>query len=278
MTKELTITDGLVARFTEFLSAIARGEPLENAMLSHSITTAELNLLTRADPLLDQRWHDARLAGELVAWSALAFEDVCSRISAGQNVNDAILAVRGAPDPSFFRIVDGIPQRKAQFMAAMRAWSLVQAQELEAIAADTSRDVISGPKGDIPNMAAVQRDRLRVDTKKSLLTAFNREMFGDRPSQTNIQVNINHAERLAEARARAKTRDGDKLAQDAPRVTKEQMREAVDAVFTSREGEAPIEAAVEPAAAADHMRAEAAAACADPDAEASAPSALSDFD
>lgn len=239
--KALALNTALLARWNEFLRAIAAGVPLESALLNNLLTTAELDLITRTDPMQDQRWLDARLAGEMVAWPALAFEDVCNRVSAGMAVNDAIAAVRGGPDPSFFRVADGIPQRKAQFMAAMRAWTLVQAQQLEQISDDTSRDVLEGPKGPQGNMAAVQRDRLRVDVRKTLLTAFNRELFGDQKASVQVTIN-NHAEQLEDARARlVRARRGEAL------VTPQQMREAIDATFAETEDP-------EPAAPTDAVR------------------------
>jgi hypothetical protein len=107
--------------------------------------------------------------------------------------------------------------------AARRTAMQVLAEKLFDITDDKSGDVLETPRGPIPSSAAVGRSKLMFEARWKVMAAYN-ELFAEkRPSPVSVTIN-NHAERLEAARARATNRD--KV------ITKQQMREAIDATFT----------------------------------------------
>ncbi len=212
----------LATAWPEFLQSIASGVPLEQACLKHLITRADIDAITRSDSIQDQRWRDARLAAERCGWSALDFEEIFNRIGAGTSALEAIEQVRGRDDSAvFFRLVEGSADLTARYYAAQRQWAMREATKLIDIADDDTKDTLPGPKGgEIPNMAAVQRSRLMIETRKELMGDWAPRLFGAQRNQVQVNVQINHAERLEEARARAR----DRRATPRPKV--------VDAEFT----------------------------------------------
>jgi hypothetical protein len=233
--------------WNSLLEAIARGEKLEDAMLSCRITRADIEMAV-LQPLELQRYQDARLAGMKCAWPLLHREEICRRIAAGVSVDQAVVQVRGseADIDQFYELVEGDGELHGRFLRAQRIKAMRDVEGLMAVANDTSRDVLdNGKGGQQGNMAAVTRDRLRVETKQKLLGIWHRELFGETKQQVNVQVNLNHAERLEECRERARTRG----------PTKRQI-EAVDVPFSEipvpnkAERPAPRRAAVEAAAPA----------------------------
>jgi hypothetical protein len=141
-----------------------------------------------------------------------------------------------------FELIEALPDWSERYDAAMRALALREEQSLLEIVDNTSTDILdNGKGGQQGNTAAVLRSRLRWEARTWRLAKMDPKRFGEQSkTQVNIQIN-NHAEVLEAARTRDKVRDKG--------VTKEQMRDAVDATF--RSAEMP---AVEPAQAADAQK------------------------
>ena len=217
-----------VERWDSFLGEIAAGTPLAEAKMKCYITNADIETMTRLPGGLElARWNDARLAARKRTWSVLEIEDICDRISEGTPVNEALKACRGDRDwTGFFALVSRDPDLKTMYEQAKEAGTLVLNEQITPIADDTSGDVLHGDKGPIPNNAAVQRARLRIDARQMQMRAFNRKKFGEKPDmQVNVQV-INHAERLEEARNRATLRDKKVV----PRIS----QNVIDAAFSEK--------------------------------------------
>lgn len=203
-------------RWNKFLGVLASGAKIEDAMLQCSITRADIEGVTRGDPLEYQKWLDARKAAKRSVWNAIMIEDVMDRIAAGMFLKDAVREVAGHQDQAanFMAIVHGHPELLAQLKAAKAAGALMMEDELVRIADDDSNDVIESDRETksgaimttrLPNTAAVQRSKLRVDTKRWQMGSWN-EIFAERRQKTEVNVQVNYAERLEEARERAKHR------------------------------------------------------------------------
>jgi hypothetical protein len=216
-----------VARWDTFLGDIASGLPLKDAMLKCYISRADIETMTGLPGGLEQqRWNDARLSGLKRSWNVFVFEDIFERIASGIPVMESIAAVRGYKDMTFFKLVVQDGDINAQYRKALEARALIMSEEIIPISDDQSRDVLETSKGPMPNNAAVQRDKLRVETRRGLMGAWHTKMFGEKKEQVNVQVNFNHAERLEEARTRATQRD--------KAVTKQQLDRVIDATFTEK--------------------------------------------
>ena len=184
-------------------------------------------------------------------WTILHIEDVCHRIASGVETGQALVEVRGFEDLTFLELVAHDPEVHRRFMAAQQVKSYRDAERLIQIANDDSKDKLENAKGPIPNQAAVGRSKLKWEALRFNMGAYHPKLFGEKKDNVQVNVQINHAEVLEAAQQRAKLRG-----KGAPKVT----QQVIDAAFTSAE---PVPA-VEPHAAADHMRAAAVAECSAP--------------
>lgn len=214
-----------LTRWNQFLGAIAAGETLPEAMKRFLITRADIETCVRSDPAQYEAWQNARLSAVRRTWSALELEDVFERIAGGMSITDALATVKGNTHAysQFLRLVTQDEAVHAQYKRALQARSFHVSEEIVGIADDNKNDIIAGPKGDIPNMAAVNRSKLRVDTRARLMSAWNKKMFGEKANDVQVNVQVNHAARLEEARQRATT----KVVKKDP----QQLRDAIDAAF-----------------------------------------------
>jgi hypothetical protein len=179
----------------------------------------ELTVLTREETAAD-RFIRACAAGRMSSWAPWQLESVAERVARGETLTAAVIAVKGADESAtLFEVLENNDAWQARFVAAERAAARKAQEELVTIADDKSGDVISGPKGDIPSSAAVGRSKLMVETRQWLMGRLDRDRFGDGKAQTNVQVNVNYAATLEEARERAQNRGA------APKISR---KDAID--------------------------------------------------
>jgi hypothetical protein len=212
------------ARFSSLLQRIAKGEKLEDAMLECRVTRADLDAAV-LNPVESQRFQEARLAAVRRGWPILHIEEVCRCIASGSEVTQALIEVRGFEDVSFLELVAADPDVHSRFTKAQEIKSYRDAEKLLQISNDDTKDTLDTVKGPIPNMAAVNRSRLKWEALKFNMAAYN-PMWGEKKSgvQVNVQV-TNHAEVLEAARSRDRLRD------KAPtRIT----QRVIDAAFTEK--------------------------------------------
>jgi hypothetical protein len=132
----------------------------------------------------------------------------------------------GVAEPDFPSLIVEDTELNTLYRRALEARALVVMEGVFAMADDDSKDTIdNGIKGEIPNMAAVTRSKLKVETRTRVAGMWNTKLYGEKKDNVNVQVNINHAERLEEARNRAQLRE--------KRVTPKQLQGAIDAAFTA---------------------------------------------
>jgi hypothetical protein len=229
--KHSRLQEKLVARWDLFIGSVAAGLGLLDAKFKHRITNADIETMTRLPGGVEaQRWQDARTAGRRTAWSQLAVDEICDRIASGEEVVASIVAVRGGQDGTFYQLVNRDPEIKKQFLEAQASGMIALGEQNLSIADDTANDTLETLKGPIPNMAAVTRAKLRIDTRNRRMGQYNTKLFGEKQDNVNVQVNVNnHAETLEAARQRDKTR--------GPVMTPKKLAEAVDAVFSEKPAE-----------------------------------------
>lgn len=227
----------VMSRWNLFLGEIAIGTPLQEAMLKHLVKSAEIEACIRSSPDERQRWNDARLAARKTKWSALDIEEIFAKISGGTPIHEAIRSVRPLEDTSDFTyLCTADPELHEQYMAACRSRAVLTGEEIITIADGDGDDTLDNGKGGLtPHSAKVNRDKLRVDTRKALMSNWFPKLFGEKAqTQVNVQIN-NHAARLEEARARRDTRTVKRL---EPAITSG----VVDAAFKDYKPEAVKEA------------------------------------
>lgn len=220
------VPERVVRRWDQFLGAIAAGDSLQKASKTFCISEADVETMTRLNPVEERRFLEARTAARKREWSIFTFEEIFRRISEGANVKDAIKAAKGTDEGGdFYAIINADPGLKERYEEALQCRALAMSDALEEFADDDAGDIIAGPKGDIPNMAAVNRSKLQVDTRWRLMSAWHSRMFGEKGNKVDVNVTVNHAQVLEDARARAKERG-------EGRISREEMKKAVDATFS----------------------------------------------
>ena len=197
-----------LTRWDFFLGDVAAGTPLEEARAKHLLTRADIETVVRADPLQMQRWEEARAASERSAWSIFQIEEIFTRVAQGMTVTKAVLAVVGNLNHDFYKVIGSDPDMGRRYKQAQEIAMLRLHEQIIDIADDKTGDTLDtgGKSGVVPNNAAVARSKLQVDSRFRQAGQLNSKLFGEAKQQVNVQVNLNHAERLEECRERARTR------------------------------------------------------------------------
>jgi hypothetical protein len=233
-----------LSRWDQFLGSIATGTLLPDAMLKHYMTRADIESCIRLSHEHRQAWDDARLSAMKRGWSAFEFEDIFERIAGGMTIKQALTEVKGSNCQSMFnRIVLADGALNEQYLNALKAKSLVLQEEIIEMADDSSNDTITNQtkwgETTLPNNAAVNRSKLQAETRLRLMGAWNTKMFGESKQQTQVNVQVNYAEKLEEARSRATLRSAVPL----PAIS----RDVVEAAFTEMAAESDTSWLDEPA-------------------------------
>jgi hypothetical protein len=194
----------LLTRWEEFLGSIAAGLPLQDAMMKHFVTRAEIEAKCLV-PAEQKRWNEARAAARRRNWSVLDLEDVFARIGSGLTVVDAVEAVKHGGYQGFHDVVTNDPELNEQYLKALRLRAMHVGEGIIEIVDDDSKDTLDtgGKSGIVPNNAAVNRSKLKAESRLRLMKAWYPQVWGDRPT-TQVNVQINHAEKLENARARSR--------------------------------------------------------------------------
>ena len=225
--------ENIPTRWDIFIGQLASGVGLEKAVQISRIDSATIETMCRLPGGLErQRFNDARLAGFKTTLSALAIEHFFNEITSGKHVKEAMVSAFGSERPEVYQLINSDPDMHAQYRRAQKAAMYHEFDEIKGITDDTSRDVIESTKLDnrgnsvtqiLPNNAAVGRDKLRMDARFKRAGILNRKVFGEDRAAA-VTVNVNYADTLEQARARAADRGR------TPRVSKAEMAQAVEAV------------------------------------------------
>jgi hypothetical protein len=188
-----------------FLESLAEGAQLEEALLKAGLTSGEVTEIT-LNPAEATRFFDAQQLARRRTWPVWDVDAVCARVAAGMTAKAAVIAVKGEDLTSeLFELLESDAALAARFETAERVGARAMEESLLEIADDKSGDILETAKGPIPSSAAVGRSKLQVDTRLRLMTAKNRPRYAEKAAPVvAVQVNIDHAERLEEARVRAR--------------------------------------------------------------------------
>ncbi len=127
-------------------------------------------------------WQDKRPHGRPLTYTRDVANLICAKMSAGASLR-SICAADGMPPASTVRgwvvqDIDGFAERYARARDEQMA---NMAEELLEIADDGSRDYKKDADGrDVPDYDHIQRSKLRVDTRKWLLSKLMPKVYGDK--------------------------------------------------------------------------------------------------
>ena len=202
-----------LTQFTEqswvkFLGLVASGEGVPQSMRALRMTPSVLEGHLLADKKAKGQLDDAKVKALHRFWSEDVLEDVLVSIAMGATVKAAVTKV-GMLDQlsNFYKLI----MRDFNIKEAYEEARMIQAEKMAIddiieISDDTGDDETLDGK---PNSAAVNRSRLRVDSRKWIASKLHYKRFGDRQMQDiEATVTIDHAARLEAARKRKDSMNG----------------------------------------------------------------------
>lgn len=115
--------------------------------------------------------------------------EVCQLIEEGMSLRKAVKKI-GINHSTFFKYIDNDENaesnlRKAQYARATELRAEAMADEILDISDDSSNDTIYTEKGEIENKEWTNRSRLRVDSRKWLLSKLMPKKYGDKIDVTS---------------------------------------------------------------------------------------------
>lgn len=134
-----------------------------------------------------QQLLEFHIMGRLTLYTPELASEILRRISDGESLR-AICREEGFPAPSTVRgwVVDDVEGFAEQYMRARALQAEHWAEEILEIADETAFDDKINDKGDIvPDNEYMQRSRLRVDTRKWLLSKVLPKVYGDKLDVTS---------------------------------------------------------------------------------------------
>lgn len=118
---------------------------------------------------------------------------ICFRISEGESLR-SIVKDEGMPDLTTFLVWISEDQVKSkQYARAMELRADSMFEDMLDIADDSSEDILTDDIGNAKvNTEFVQRSRLRVDTRKWILSRMNPKKYGDKTDITTNGNDVNN--------------------------------------------------------------------------------------
>jgi hypothetical protein len=192
----LSVIEG---RWVDFVGRIAMGALVADALKESRLTRPIFEGLVRTSKVHKTQYDEAKTSYLRTLWDDDTLDGVLGMIAAGSNVADAC-AAHNREAKQLHTLVIRDPFYYAAYEEAMKIKALHVAEELTAESDDTSDDLQLDGRG---NNAAVKRSELKIDTRKFIMSAWLTRVFGKNGNApVNVNVTVNHAERLQEARAR----------------------------------------------------------------------------
>lgn len=188
-------------RWLNLIGDLVAGMPVSESLSRNGYNRVSLEALLRIHPERVKQWSDARLAAQRAEYPIELIEEIFADIAGGMAPSNAIKN-RGKRMETFNRIILAEPVLYDLYEKACQARTLVLADETIAISDNKDDDVDLFGKG---NVAAVNRSRLQVETRTKTMQSWFSRVYGTQGSKVEVNVQINHAERLEAARRRRDT-------------------------------------------------------------------------
>jgi hypothetical protein len=152
----------------------------------------------------------ARRSGAQSIFTAALFTAICDRISRGESLRSVCRDPEMPHKSTVLRWLHEMPDLRDQYVRARDDLMEYWASDILEIADDGTLDTIPGLNkyGDevmVPNHANVQRDRLRIDSRKWLLSKLAARTYGDR-LDVEVSGEVQHRVDITALSAREKMR------------------------------------------------------------------------
>ena len=139
-------------------------------------------------------------------------DKICQMIAQGQSVRSICAEKDMISMQTFFRWLRENDKFREQYARACEERSYMHAEDIIEIADNATNDYMEKLEGDgyIFNSENVQRSRLRIDTRKWLMSKLNPKVYGDKLDMTTngndigVTLSASQAEQLLNARANSR--------------------------------------------------------------------------
>ena len=139
-------------------------------------------------------------------------DKICQMIAEGQSVRSICAKKDMISMQTFFRWLRENDKFREQYARACEERSYMHAEDIIEIADNATNDYMEKLEGDgyIFNSENVQRSRLRIDTRKWLMSKLNPKVYGDKLDMTTngndigVTLSASQAEQLLNARANSR--------------------------------------------------------------------------
>lgn len=139
-------------------------------------------------------------------------DKICQMIAQGQSVRSICAKKDMISMQTFFRWLRENDKFREQYARACEERSYMHAEDIIEIADNATNDYMEKLEGDgyIFNSENVQRSRLRIDTRKWLMSKLNPKVYGDKLDMTTngndigVTLSASQAEQLLNARANSR--------------------------------------------------------------------------
>ncbi len=109
------------------------------------------------------------------------FNIICKRISKGEALRNIINKKDTFSDTVFFGLIDSDKEKNKQYARACNERADTIFEDMINISDDQERDVLTLPNGTkVTNHNVINRSRLRIDTRKWILSKMNPKKYGDK--------------------------------------------------------------------------------------------------
>lgn len=147
--------------------------------------------------------------GRPTKYSDKLADRICQKIAEGYSVRSICKEKDIVSMQTLFRWLRENDKFREQYVRACEERSYAQAEEIIDIADNATNDYMEKLEGDgyIFNSENVQRSRLRIDTRKWLMSKMNPKVYGDKLDMTTngndigVALSAKQAEQLLKARA-----------------------------------------------------------------------------
>lgn len=189
-------------RWQDYLANVANGMPHRDAAHAVKLTMQTVDAYLISNIAAAGQLHDAKVLWNRRDWPLEKIEDVLLQISLGKTIKQAFdeCGIERSRVASLYRIFLTDKSIRKWYDDARALWAEAMADEAMEISDATHNDRNEDGKID---HEVINRDRLRVDTRKFLMGKFAVRRFGDTKHHVHEgDINVNHAAVLSGGRKR----------------------------------------------------------------------------
>lgn len=208
MTKKVASAEVTEKGWAKFIGLVATNHSVPDSLKAAKISRVALEGLIRTKEDLRQEYEDAKITALRIHWDMAVVEDMLVELATNTGAQpktmQKIVEGHGCNYDSFMKLVfkDDVIGELYEEARVLQMEGM--ADMIIEISDNSGQDVIVSESGHVKvNHEAIQRDRLRVDTRRWVMSKLHHKRFGDRVKQDiDLNMNIDHAGQLEDARRR----------------------------------------------------------------------------